>query len=95
MRTYKNELEIIANDLLTQNANAQGNENKPNYSNRDFMNTIIIFQTALMDKMYDNQDYDNMNLEDRLKMAQKCGEELRKLIHTYTGLDTHKVEEFL
>ena len=37
MRTYKNELEEIANDLLTQNAFAKGNENKPNYTNRQFI----------------------------------------------------------
>ena len=95
MRTYKNELEEIANDLLTQNAEAKGNENKPNYTNRQFMNAVIIFQTALMDKMYDNQDYDDMDIENRLKMAESCGLDLRKLIHTYTGLDTHKIEDFL
>lgn len=95
MRSYKKELELIANDILDQNTNAKGNENKPNYSNRDFMNATIIFQTALMDKMYDNQDYDNMGLEDRMNMAESCGNELRKLIHTYTGLDTHDVEKFL
>lgn len=95
MRTYKNELEEIANDLLTQNAEAKGNENKPNYTNRQFMNAVIIFQTALMDKMYDNQDYDKMDIENRLKMAESCGLDLRKLIHTYTGLDTHKLDDFL
>ena len=95
MRTYKNELEEIANDLLTQNAEAKGNENKPNYTNRQFMNAVIIFQTALMDKMYDNQDYDKMDVENRLKMAESCGLELRKLIHTYTGLDLHNFEDFL
>lgn len=95
MRTYKNELEEIANDLLNQNAEAKGNENKPNYTNREFMNAVIIFQTALMDKMYDNQEYDKMDVENRLKMAESCGLELRKLIHTYTGLDTHKFEDFL
>ncbi len=95
MRSYKKELEEIANDLLNQNADAKGNENKPNYSNRDFMNATIIFQTALMDKMYDNQEYDRMSIEDRMKMAESCGLSLRKLIHTYTGLDTHKIEEFL
>ena len=95
MRSYKKELELIANDLLNQNATAKGNENKPNYSNRDFMNATIIFQTALMDKMYDNQDYDEMDIDDRMKMTESCGLELRKLIHTYTGLDTHKIEEFL
>ena len=93
MRSYKNELEAIANDLLTQNAEAKGNENKPNYSNRDFMNAVIIFQTALMDKMYDNQN--GMSLDERIQMAERCGLDLRKLINTYTGLDTHKFEEFL
>ena len=93
MRSYKNELEAIANDLLTQNAEAKGNENKPNYSNRDFMNAVIIFQTALMDKMYDNQN--GMSLDERMEMAERCGLDLRNLIHTYTGLDLHKFEEFL
>jgi len=50
MRTYKKELEYIANDILNQNASEDGAE-KPNYSNRDFLNTILIFQTALMDKL--------------------------------------------
>ena len=93
MRSYKNELEAIANDLLTQNAEAKGNENKPNYSNRDFMNAVIIFQTALMDKMYDNQK--GMSLDERMEMAERCGLDLRNLIHTYTGLDLHKFEEFI
>lgn len=95
MRAYKAELEIIANDLLTQNAAGIGDEIKPNYTNREFMNAVIIFQTALMDKMYDNQNFDNMATEDRMNMAESCGLELRKLIHTYTGLDTHKYEDFL
>ena len=59
------------------------------------MNTILIFQTALMDKMFDNQDYDKMDISDRMKMAVKCGEDLKKLIHTYTNLDTHKIEDFI
>ena len=95
MRTYKNELEEIANDFLTQNAEARGNENKPNYTNRQFMNAVIIFQMALMDKMYDNQDYDKMDIENRFKMAERCGLDLRKLIHTYTNLDIHKHEDFV
>jgi hypothetical protein len=96
MRNHSETLEIIANDFLEQNCEIDPTENpKPNYSNRDFMNAVIIFQTALMDKMFDNMDFDKMDLEERYKMAQSSGEELRKLIHTYTGLDTHKIEEFL
>ncbi len=95
MRAYNKELEIIASDILEQNVKAIGNENKPNYTNREFMNCLIIFQTALMDKMYDNQEYDKMSIEDRSNMATQCGLDLRKLIYTYTGLDTHKLENFL
>ena len=95
MKNHKLAIELIATDILNQNAEAVGNENKPNYSNRDFMNCVIIFQNALMDKMYDNQDYDKMSLKDRMNMTVKCGEDLRKLIFTYTNLDTHIVEEFL
>jgi hypothetical protein len=36
-----------------------------------------------------------MIFEEREKMAIKCGEDLRKLIFTYTNLDTHNVQEFL
>ena len=89
---YKKELEIIATSILNQNAEGA---TKPNYSNRDFMNILLIFQTALMDKIYDNQDYDKMDLKNRSEMANQCGMDLRKLIHTYTGLDTYKIEDFL
>ncbi len=95
MRAYKDELEKIASDLLSQNANAKHNEAKPNYSNRDFLNATIIFQTALMDKMYDKQEYDKMELKDRILMAENCGLSLHKLIHTFTGLNTHKTKLFL
>ena len=95
MRTYNKELEIIASDILEQNAEATGNENKPNYTNREFMNCLIILQTALMDKMYDNLVYDKMSIEYRSNMATQCGLDLRILIHTYTGLDTHQIENFL
>ena len=46
MRSYKNELEAIANDLLTQNAEAKGNENKPNYSKPNDVNLIDIQNKA-------------------------------------------------
>ena len=89
MRKHDKELELIANDYLEQNGE------KPNFTNRDFMNTIIIFQTALMDKLFDNQNYDKMDIENRMKMTEACGNDLRKLIHTYTNLDTHNINEFL
>ena len=85
MRTHNKEIETIAMDLLSQSGE------KPNYSNNDLLNTILIFQTALMDKLFDNQNYLNMSLDDRCIMAENCGNELREFILKYTGLDTFKI----
>ena len=85
MRTHNKEIETIAMDLLSQSGE------KPNYSNNDLLNTILIFQTALMDKLFDNQNYLNMSLDDRCTMAENCGAELREFILKYTGLDTFKI----
>jgi hypothetical protein len=66
-------------------------EIKPNYSDGALLDVTLIFQSVFMDKIFDNQNYDDMSMEDRMKMAQSAGEELRKLIHTYTGLDTYEL----
>ena len=85
MRTHNKEIEAIAMDLLSQSGE------KPNYSNTDLVNTVIIFQTALIDKLFDNQNYLNMSLDDRCIMTKNCGAELREFILKYTGLDTFKI----
>jgi len=88
-------MELMANQILTQNATAKGNEAKPNFTNRDFMNATIIFQHALMDKAYDLMTEEQLHIDDQISMAEACGQELRRLIKTYTGLDTHDVENFV
>ncbi len=89
-KDFKEELEIIATLILAEKI-----EIKPNYTNRDFMNCVIIFMSALMDKVCDLQDNEDMDIEERLNMANSVGQELRKLIHTYTGLDTHDSNNFI
>jgi phenylacetate-coenzyme A ligase PaaK-like adenylate-forming protein len=84
MDFYSQSLEIMVYHILNKNGI------KPNLSERDFLNSILVFQYALMDKLFENQEYDNMSLDDRMLMAESCGNELRKLIHTYTGIDTHQ-----
>ena len=88
-------LEALANSFLEQAINAKLGENKPNYTNRDFMNALIIFQNALMDKMFDNQNYLDMDLIDREQMAINCGNELRDFVLKYTGLNPSNIDEFL
>ena len=85
----RNELEKMATNIL----NSEGV--KPNYTNRDFMNIVIIFQSALMDKLFEVMNFDNMEIEERLKMAGKCGLDLKDFIFKYTNIDTHKIENYL
>jgi hypothetical protein len=85
MNPYEPIFSEIANGLL------EVAEIKPNYSDNAMLDVTLIFQSVFMDKIFDNQNFDNMSIGDRLNMAQKAGEDLRKLIHTYTGLDTHEL----
>ena len=66
---------------------------KPYYTDEGFRAACKIFMSALMDMMWDKQDYDKTELNDRVKMAESAGNELRKLVFTYTGIDTHKLYE--
>ena len=78
---HKLALDLVATHLLFD-------QTKQNYSDRDMFNITLIFNTALMDKMYELQDEYGMSIEERLEMTEQCGKELKKLIHTYTGIDT-------
>ena len=92
---HSKDLDKLANSFLEQAINADLGENKPNYTNRDFFNVLIIFQNALMDKMFDNQNYIDMNYEERAEMAINCGYDLRDFILKYTGLNPSNIDEFL
>jgi hypothetical protein len=85
MNPYEPILSELATGLLDTS------EVKQNFSNNAFLDSIIIFETVFMDKLYDCQNYDNKNLDDRLKMVDSAAKDLVKLIHTYTGLDTIKL----
>lgn len=85
MNPYEPIFKEVANGLL------EDSTIKPNYSDRTMLDACIIFQSVFMDKLFDNQNYDKMSVEDRNLMATKAGEELRKLVHTYTGLDTYEL----
>ena len=76
MNPYEPILKELASGML------EVAEIKPNYSNDAFLDVILIFQTVLMDKIFDNQNFDNMPLIQRAEMVEACGNELCKLIHT-------------
>jgi hypothetical protein len=83
MNPYEPILKEIASKLLERA------EHKPNFSNDALLDATLIFQTVLFDKVHDLQVDENMKLKYGLEMAESLGNELRKLIKIYTGLDTH------
>lgn len=62
---------------------------QPNFSDDTFGAATSIFMAVLMDKMWNLQENEELEAEDRLNMARKAGQEIRRLIKTYTGIDSH------
>jgi hypothetical protein len=86
----------IDTELLEELANQQLelaviSNSPPNYSNTDLINACIVFNALLIGKMWELQEADSMPFDERFKMAESCGNELHKFIHTYTGKDIKKI----
>jgi len=65
------------------------NGNKPNFPAESLRASTKIFMSVLMDKIFELQNNESIDFEDRLNMAQRAGKDLRKLIKTYTDIDSH------
>jgi len=63
-------------------------ETKPGFDDEGFRASVYIFQSALLDKMWELQEKENISIKDREDMATKCGESIRSLIKTFTDIDT-------
>lgn len=62
---------------------------KPEYSMEGFRAATKIFMSVLMDKIWELQADEKIDMEDRIKMVEKAGQDVRSLIKTYTNLDSH------
>jgi hypothetical protein len=62
---------------------------QPQYTIEGFRAGIKIFMSVLMDKMWNLQENETLTMEDRIKMVEKVGQDVRKLVKTYTDIDTH------
>jgi len=82
---YEQILKEIASGML------ETAEIKPNFSDDALLDATLIFQTVLFDKVHDLQTDEKMKIKYGLEMAESLGNELRKLIKTYTNLDTHEL----
>ncbi len=61
---------------------------KPNYDKYALRSVVNIFTSVLMDRIWELQDKEEMDLEVRKEMAKKCGEDIRKLVKIYADIDT-------
>jgi len=64
---------------------------KPEYTEGGFRGAVKVFMSAIMDKMFDIQTKEGMTIEDMEAMVTACGNDLKKFIHTYTGIDTKEL----
>ena len=66
---------------------------KLDFSMEAFRAVIKIFMDAMLDKMWELQQSENISMKDRVAMAVELGNEVRKLVKIYTNIDTHKLYE--
>lgn len=61
---------------------------KPEYTIEGFRSATKIFMSVLMDKIWELQENERITIDDREKMVEKCGQEVRQLIKTFANIDT-------
>lgn len=81
-------LEEIENTIWEFEANKGG---PPLYTDDGFRASLKIFMSTMIDKMYLLQKKEGIKLDDNGKMAFKLGEEIKKLVKTYTNIDTYEL----
>lgn len=74
-----------------ENALLENYETKPGFNDEGFRASVYIFQSVLLDKMWELQEKEDITIETRADMATKCGESIRSLIKTFTDIDTHNL----
>jgi uncharacterized protein YutE (UPF0331/DUF86 family) len=62
---------------------------QPDYSEDGFRSALKIVMSAMMDKMWDLQQKEGIDMKIREAMAIKCGEDFRNLVRKYTNIDPH------
>ena len=60
----------------------------PEFTKEGFRAILKIFMCGIMDKMWEMQLSEEIDMDIRGEMARKCGEEVRKIVKIYTGIET-------
>lgn len=66
---------------------------QPHYTDEGFRAAVKIFMSALLDKMFNLQTTENLDISDRAAMAESLGKEVRRMVKTYCDIDTHELYE--
>jgi hypothetical protein len=82
------ELEMLANKVLEA-------KEKPNYSKRTFMNSVVIMMHCLTDQLTTNADSVGIDHEIQMELATRAGLDLKSFIFKHTGIDTHDISSYL
>jgi len=64
------------------------NGSKPCYPEEAIASASKIFISVLMDKMWELQEKEKMDLEDRSNMAEKLGGDIKSMLKTYLNVDS-------
>jgi len=62
---------------------------KPNYPDTSLRAATKIFMSVIMDKIFELQEDEVMDFEDRCEMTTAAGNKIRELIKVFTNLDSH------
>lgn len=68
-----------------------GKRGQPLYDESALRSSSKILMSVLMDKMWQLQEVEKMDMETRCAMAQQAGNEFREFIKKYTNIDTHSL----
>jgi len=82
-------LEEIEDTLWDREAFMPNSPHK--FTEAGFRASIKIFMANIMDRIWILQEAEGMPLEDRMKMVEHAGNEVKKLVFEMTGIDTTKL----
>ena len=63
---------------------------KPEYDSFSILHASKIFMSVLMDKMYELQQNEGIEIDDSCNMATALGEEMKKMVKTCNTAETRK-----
>jgi hypothetical protein len=69
-------------------------EIKPNFTDKGFRAAIYIFQSAMMDKMHDLFEEEDIPQDIREHMSEICGGEIRLMVRKFTNIDTFSLYKY-